>query len=725
MVGMDQEQLMDIATPTGPGRGPTARRLMNDNPHDTIREGEPYPLGVRWDAETGTHNFALFSRHATAVTLLLYTDEDVERAILEVTLHHPSNKSGRVWHCRIPASELRGARYYGYRVDGPEDGPRHHFDREKVLLDPYTRGIHYPPAFSRQAAIGRGSNAGQAPLGILPWEQDRHGLPGFDWGSERRPRHGAGAVIYELHVRCFTRHPSSGVAPERRGTFSGVIEKIPYLRELGVTTVELLPVFQFDPQEGNYWGYMPLGFFSVHAQYSRGGSAAEAFDEFRAMVRALHEAGIEVILDAVYNHTVEADLGGPTYSFRGIDNSSYYLLTPDLGAYRDDAGCGNVLRCAYPAVRRLILDSLYFWVSEMHIDGFRFDLASIFTRNADGTLNLEDPPIISVITEDRDLAGTRLIAEAWDARTYQLGRNFPGTTWQQWNGLFRDDVRGFLRGDLGMVPLVMHRLYGSDDLFPDTLAEAYRPHQSINYVTCHDGFTLYDLVSYTHKRNEANGHGNSDGTDDNWSWNCGWEGDEEVPAEVLELRIRQAKNFAALLFLANGTPMLRAGDEFLQTQGGNNNPYNQDNETSWLDWSRRERFAEVHRFFREMIAFRRRHPSLSRTRFWREDVRWHGAAPEAASRPDTSPASRTLAYSLRGRSAGDDDLYVMLNASPDPVLFTIHEADPGEWRRAIDTSLADATAVAEPGSEPPVTAPDYRVNPHSVVVLLRPRDLPV
>jgi pullulanase/glycogen debranching enzyme len=600
LAGPEAEGIIPMAR-TERDRSSKPDHALHGNPDGRIREGEPYPLGVRWNAETGVYNFALFSRHATAVTLLLYTAEDVEHPALTVPLRHPAHKSGRVWHCAIPLSAVGRARHYGYRVEGPWDPPRHLFDPEKVLLDPYARGVHFPLAFSREAATGRGNNAGRAALGTLPRPGGRHQLPSFHWDTERRPHHGAEAVIYELHVRGFTRHPSSGVAPERRGTFAGVIEKIPYLKELGVTTVELLPVFQFDPQEGNFWGYMPLGFFSVHQQYSTGGTAAAAFDEFRAMVRALHEVDIEVILDVVYNHTVERGVDGPTYSFRGIDNSSYYLLTPDLADYRDDAGCGNVLRCAHPAVRRLILDSLHFWVSEMHVDGF----------------------------------------------------------------------------------------------------------------------TLYDLVSYERKRNEANGHDNSDGTNDNRSWNCGWEGDDGVPEEVLERRIRQAKNYVTILFLASGTPMVRAGDEFLQTQGGNNNAYNQDNETSWLDWSRRERFPELHHFFRGMIAFRCRHPNLARTRFWRDDVCWHGAAPEAAGRPDTSPASRTLAYYLHGRAVGDEDLYVMLNASPDPVLFTVHEGEPEQWRRVIDTSIADADAIAEPGGEPPLAAPDYRVDPHSVVVLLR------
>jgi isoamylase len=695
---------------------------MPDASQSIVAEGTPFPLGVCWIAAEGAFNFALYSRHATAVTLLLYEEADTRRPCLEVPLRHPANKSGRIWHCRLPDQALRAARFYAYQVDGPHSVPGFWFDPEKVLLDPYSRGVVFPPGFDRAAAMGPGPTAGLAPLGLLP-PRTRAVLPPFDWGEDRRPRHGTDLIIYEMHVRGFTRHPRSGVSPAARGSFAGVIEKIPYLKELGVTAVELLPVFQFDPQEANYWGYMPIGFFSVHQQYSRGSSALSAFDEFRSMVRALHEADLEVILDVVYNHTGEGGTDGPLYSFRGIDNSTYYLLNPDLRSYRNDSGTGNVLRCAHPAVRELVLDSLRFWVREMHVDGFRFDLASIFTRNSDGSLNLSDPPIISAITSDPELRGIRLIAEAWDVGTYQLGRTFPGDNWMQWNGRFRDDVRSFVKGDAGMVAHLMTRLYGSDDLFPDTLKEAYRPFQSINFITSHDGFTLYDLLSYNRKHNEVNGHDDTDGTDDNRSWNHGWEGDEDAPPEVIALRIRQAKNVCALLMLANGTPMFVAGDEFLRTQRGNNNPYNQDNEISWLDWNRRERFAEVFRFFQRMIGFRRAHPSLSRSRFWRGDVRWHGATPDARVFPDLTWMSHTLAFCLDGRSVHDDDLYVMINAGSEPVTFTIHEGREGDWVRAVDTALPSPEDIPECGGRR-VSSQEYPVQPRSVVVLLRSRTLP-
>src|SRR5262245_702262 len=509
------------------------------------------------------------------------------------------------------------------------------FDPDKVLLDPFAREVYFPPAFDRAAARRPGPNAGRAPLGVL-----HEAEPPFDWGDDRPPRHASDLVIYELHVRGFTNSPTSSVAPDRRGTFAGVIDKIPYLKELGVTAVELMPVHQFDPQEGNYWGYMTLNFFAPHRQYAADQSRAR--DEFRRMVKALHAAGIEVILDVVYNHTAEGDRTGPTYSFKGIDAATYYLLTADPAApYRDYSGTGNTLHTANRAVRSLIVESLRYWVTEMHVDGFRFDLAAVFDRTDDGSLDLTDSPLVTAIQCDPVLRHVRLIAEPWDAAgAYQLGRYFPGHFWHQWNGQFRDDVRRFVKGDPGLVPALMRRLYGSDDLFPDTLRDTCRPFLGVNFVTCHDGFTLYDLVSYNAKHNEANGHANTDGTADNFSWNCGWEGDEGVPADVLALRKRQAKNFCCLLLLANGIPMLRAGDEFLQAQGGNNNPYTQANATSWLDWGRQGPHADVLRFFRKMIAFRQAHPGLGRSRFWREDVRWYGVGPAA----DLSPDSHSLAF---------------------------------------------------------------------------------
>jgi glycogen operon protein len=676
-------------------------------------EGSPLPLGVSWIEEEHAYNFALYSRHAGAVTLLLYAEQDVVQPMLRMPMNYLRHKSGRVWHCRLAASVVAGARYYAYTVDGPADGAAgqsHRFDREKVLFDPYARGLFFPRGFRRAASAGAGTNAGRAPLGELP----RSPAP-FDWGDDAPPRHTSDSVIYELHVKGFTMRPSSGVSAADRGAYAGVIEKIPYLRALGITVVELMPVFQYDPDEGNYWGYMPLSFFAVHQGYARDRTVAAAAEEFRQMVKALHAADIEVVLDVVYNHTAEGGADGPTYSYRGICNATYYLLDDDLMTYRDDTGTGNVLRSAHPAVRKLILDSLRFWVHEMHVDGFRFDLASIFSRNADGSINLDDPPVISEISSDPDFAEVRLIAEAWDPGVYELGRGFPGYTWPQWNGRFRDAVRSFLRGDPGMVGEMMTRMYGSCDLFPDDVVSAYHAYQSVNYVTSHDGLCLYDLVAYNAKHNEANGLGNRDGTDNNLSWNGGWEGDAGVPPEVVRLRTRQVKNFCCLLLLSNGTPMLRAGDEFMNTQGGNNNPFNQDNETSWLNWDLLERNRGVFRFFQGMIRFRKAHPSLGRSRFWRDDVNWYGIGAE----PDPGYSSHSFAFCVHGGSQRDRDIYVMINAYWEDLDFVIQEGAAADWRRVVDTSLDSPFDYAEPGAEPEIASLTRTVSARSVVVLLR------
>jgi isoamylase len=471
-----------------------------------------------------------------------------------------------------------------------------------------------------------------------------------------------------------------------------------------------MPVHQFDPQEGNYWGYMTLHFFSPHQQYAFG----EAFAEFRAMVKAFHEAGIEVWLDVVYNHSSEIDETGPTYCYRGIDNKSYYLLTPHMKKYINDTGCGNTIRTGHPAGRVLVLESLRFWSQNMGVDGFRFDLASIFSRASDGTMSLHESSLVSEISFLARQNNFRLVAEAWDIASYQLGRTFPGLAWFQWNGKFRDDIRSFVRGEPGKVNALMQRLYGSDDLFPDSLFETCRPHQSINFITAHDGFCLYDLVSYDKKHNELNGHNNTDGTDNNLSWNCGSEGDEMVSESVLALRRQQVKNFCALLMLSNGVPMIVAGDEFLNTQGGNNNPYNQDNEITWLDWARLEQNQEIFRFFKLMIAFRKSHPSIGRPTFWREDVTWYGPDGQV----ETSPESRCLAYLLKGASFDDNDLYVMINSHWEDHFFIIPVSSANKWHRAVDTSQPGPDDILEPGNEPELETLSYNVRSRSVVVLI-------
>ncbi len=679
-------------------------------------EGAPSPLGVVWLEGEQAYNFALYSRYATAVTLLCYASHDPVHPVYTATLSTPGAT-------RRGGSGTAACRQRSWR--GPSTTPTastarpgidegHRFDPQKVLLDPYAQEVHFPPRFSRAACSRPGPTDGRAPLGVLPRPREA-----YDWGDHRRPRHASDLIIYELHVKGFTARASSGVSPAQRGTFAGLKAKVPYLADLGVTVVELLPVQQFDPDEGNYWGYMTLNFFAPHQAYAAG----DPLDEFRDLVRAMHGAGIEVWLDVVYNHSSEFDATGPTYTYRGLDNRTYYLMGPRPGAYRQDTGCGNTLRCGDPAVRALIMDSLRHWTELMRVDGFRFDLASIFTRDSSGEVDLHDPPLIAEISAFSERADRRVVAEAWDVASYQLGRAFPGVTWLQWNGKFRDDLRCAVRGDPGRVPDLMRRLYGSDDLFPDSLEESYRPYQSVNFVTAHDGFCLYDLVSYNRKHNEANGFGNQDGADENFSWNCGWEGDAGAPERVLALRRRQVKNYCALLLLANGVPMLVAGDELMHTQGGNNNPYNQDNEVTWLDWEKLQRNADVHRFFKLMIAFRKAHPSICRSRYWREDVRWYG--PQAGT--DMSWESRTLAYALRGASQGDDDLYVMINLGEEAQTFTIQEwerppgGSAGGWLRCVDTWRPSPEDIAGPGQEPALDSRQYLVQSRSVVVLRRPQ----
>lgn len=678
-------------------------------------EGLPFPLGpTRIEAE-GAYNFALYSKHAESVTLLLYTESDSVNPIFEYRFDYLKNKTGRVWHCRITLALMRGASYYAYRVDGPAPNGRfewHGFDSEKILLDPYAKSVFFPPDFDRLAAMRSGLNAGKAPLGVLAGDSEP-----FDWQGDHLPRHEADTVIYELHVGGFTRNPNSGVKDEARGTFAGLVEKIPYLKDLGITAVELMPVFQYDPSDGNYWGYMPLNFFSPHHGYLSDRTVKAQHNEMRDMIKALHQADIEVVIDVVYNHTVEGDHMGPVYSYKGIDNSTYYLMgdRPDA-PYENFSGTGNTLNCANRYVRKMIMDSVRHWVHEMHVDGFRFDLASLFTRKADGSINTDDIPLLSDMASDPDLAQLRLIAEPWDAAgVYQLGRAFPGIMACQWNGQYRDDLRRFVKGDPGMVPTLMRRLYGSDDLFPDDRMHAYHPHQSVNYIASHDGFTLYDLVAYNQKRNWPNGHENTDGSDENHSWNCGWEGDEGVPPEVLKLRKQQIKNFCCLLFLSNGTPMFRAGDEFMHTQAGNNNPYNQDNETAWIDWDRLHVNPDLFRFFKLMIAFRKAHPSLARSRFWREDVRWYGVGHDT----DLTDDSHSLAFALHGGSQQDLDIYVMINAYWEALTFQIQEGVANLWRRVVDTSLESTLDFLEPGNEIPLQSLHYRVPGRAVVVLVR------
>ncbi len=677
-------------------------------------EGKGVPLGAMICDSGQAVNFAIYSKHATRVSLLLFHSDDLRRPSRRTELNFLKNKSGPVWHCRLTMDEIGDAKFYGYQISGPppSDGFLcHAFDSEKLLLDPYAKIVYFPAEFDRNAAIKPGSNVGRGPLGVLP-----HHYCDFDWQNEVKPQHDHDLIIYEMHIKGFTANPNSSVMSDRRGTFAGVIEKIPYLVELGITAIELLPVFQFDPQANDYWGYMPLSFFSPHSNYSTGSDRCQQLDEFKTMVRALHAAGIEIILDVVYNHTCEQDLSGPMYSLKGIDNSTYYMLDPnDNNPFVNFSGTGNTLHTVNAATRQLIIDSLRYWTQEMHVDGFRFDLASIFTRYPDGRINTEDPPIFSQIAAENDLADIHLIAEPWDAvGTKQLGRKFPGHLWMQWNADFRDTIQRFMRGDHGMVPDLMTRVYGSCDHFPDDRIHAFRPRQSVNYVACHDGMTMYDLVSYNAKNNWANGHNNEDGPTE-FPWNCRWEGEECVPLKVQILRKQQIKNYFAILMLSNGTPMFRMGDEFLQTQHGNSNPFNQDNETTWLDWARLEDHADVFRFFQMMIAFRKSHPSISRSRFWRDDIHWYGANHDA----DLSASSKAIAWCLRGASQTDCDLYVMINANEFELKFGIHEGSAGDWRRVVDTSLVFGEDIIDENVADRVDDTTYLVQPRSTVVFVR------
>ncbi len=682
-----------------------------------VTEGSPFPMGVEWLPEERAYNFALYSKHAHTVTLLFFTREELMVPEFEFHFDPIRNKSGPIWHCRISKEDLDGAHYYAYRVDGPNPGlgtSYHDFDPEKLLLDPRAKTIYFPPSFSREAANRPGDNLGHAALGVFDGSD---GMLEFDWEDDKPVRHDSDLIIYEMHVRGFTKHSSSGVDKPNQGTFKGVIEKIPYLQDLGITAVELMPVFQHDPEGDDYWGYMPLNFFSPHHEYATSPGVCSQHEEFRAMVKALHDANIEVILDVVFNHTAEGDQRGPNYCFKGIDNTSYYILTGDSAhPYANYSGTGNTLHTHNRAVRQLIIDSLCHWVEDAHVDGFRFDLASVFTRREDGSVGPDEAPIFGEIASHPALQDIRLIAEPWDAYgLFQLGRHFPGTLWMQWNAGFRDTLQRFVRGDQGLVPDLMSRIYGSADLFPDDVEHAYRPFQSVNYITSHDGFTLYDLVSYTRKNNWANGHYNTDGPDE-YSANHGWEGHQDAPLHVVNRRKRQVKNFISILMISNGTPMFRMGDEFLNTQYGNNNPYNQDNETSWLNWNQLEEHPDMFRFFKQLIAFRKAHPSLSRSYYWRDDVRWHGSKERATN---VSFQSQQLAFCIHGANENDGDIYVMINAGPNPECFSIYEGSPGHWKRIIDTAEPSPNDVVLEDKAPLLDSTNYLVRAQSVVILVR------
>ncbi len=607
---------------------------------------------------------------------------------------------------------------YGYRVHGPYDPAKGmRFDPTKVLLDPYGRAVVVPKSYSRDAARGETDNTSTAMKSVVA------DVSAYDWdGDTPLQRPSSRTTIYEMHVRGFTRHPSSGVSEKLRGTYAGVIEKIPYLRQLGITAVELLPVFQFDPQDAppglvNYWGYAPISFFAPHQGYSSSQHPLVALDEFRDMVKALHRAGIEVILDVVFNHTAEGDHRGPTLSFRGLDNPTYYILAEDRSRYANYSGTGNTFNANHPIVRRMIVDSLRYWVDTMHVDGFRFDLASILARDLSGQV-IPNPPVLWDIESEPALAGTKLIAEAWDAAgLYQVG-SFIGDSWKEWNGRFRDDVRDFFRGEEGSLPGFVDRLIGSPSLYGHKQRE---PEQSVNFVTSHDGFTINDLVSYQIKHNEENGEHNRDGVDDNRSWNCGVEGPTD-DASIEKLRSRQVKNFFAVTMLSAGMPMMLMGDEVRRTQGGNNNAYCQDNETSWFDWTLLSKRADVHRFVTLLNARRvlrdaepeRQRVSLNQL-LQEADISWHGVR---LYEPDWNHSSHSVAFTARFTKERVS-YHVILNAYWEPLEFELPAVANGArpWRRWIDTFLDSPHDIVDPEWAPSVRGQTYRTEPRSVVVL--------
>ncbi len=749
------------------------KKALQERRSPRVSPGKPLPLGATPDpAGPGAVQFAVFSRHATAVHLLLFDRAEDARPAREIELDPRLHRTGDVWHARVEGAGP--GQLYLYRAFGPyrpEEG--HRFNPHKLLLDPYARAV--TGAFTWNLADARGFDPASPSADLAPSAvEDAAGMPkcividdGFDWQGDRplnRPLRET--VLYETHVRGLTMGRGSAALGVRHpGTFRGVIEMIPYLRDLGITALELLPVQEFDELENprinpltgerlqNYWGYSTISFFAPKGRYSASGSMGQQVTEFKEMVRQLHLAGIEVILDMVFNHTAEGDQTGPTLCFRGWDNSIYYILDEDRRFYKNYSGTGNTLNCNHPIVRSLILDCLHYWVIEMHVDGFRFDLGSVLGRDAQGR-QLENPPVLERIAEGPILRGTKLIAEAWDAAgAYQVG-SFPGGRWAEWNDRFRDDVRAFWRGDPGMVPRLATRLAGSSDLY---LRDGRKPFHSINFVTSHDGFTLNDLVSYARRHNEVNGEGNRDGRGDELSANYGAEGETDDPA-IRAVRDRQVRNFLATLLLSLGTPMLLGGDEIRRTQRGNNNAWCQNNDISWTDWSRLETEAGLHRFTRALIGLRRGHPVFQRAEFLQaSDVAW---LDEQARPMDWARAGHTLACLLRGRGGAADGVaelqaqsaapgavpsaelqaqsaapgavpsaelqaqsaahgfLLLFNAGLEERVFALPPA-AGRWHRTVDTGLPSPLDAAEPGAEAPLEPADRcTLAPRSLAVLM-------
>ena len=678
----------------------------------TVSPGSHDRLGATMTGDGVT--FCVYARRATGIDLLLFGGVDDMVPTRVIHLDPRINRTGDYWHVQVRGIEA--GQLYGFAADGPwdpDEGLR--FDATRLLLDPYGRGVATPTGYRR---VESGDRADDTPAmksvvvdtGVYDWEGDRP--LGHIWRE---------TIVYETHLAGFTADSSSGLPAARRGTYAGFIDKIPYLVELGITAVELLPVFAFDRLAApaglvNYWGYQPVSFFAPHAAYASGQGPTAAVDEFRDLVKALHRAGIEVILDVVYNHTAEVGADGPTFSFRGLANDDYYILD-GAGGFIDDSGTGNTFNANRPIVRRLIIDSLRYWVQEMHVDGFRFDLAAVLSRDEAGQ-PMVDPPALWDIETDPVLAGTKLIAEAWDAGgLYQVG-SFVGERWVEWNGRFRDDVRSFVKGDRDTVPAIMQRFLGSPDIYGHKRRE---PQASVNFVTCHDGFTLNDLVSYDAKHNEANGEGNRDGNDQNLSWNCGVEGPTSDPA-IEALRARQIRNFLALDLLAMGAPMLLMGDEVRRTQLGNNNAYGHDDPLSWFDWTAVDRQADLLRFTRGLIRIRRQVTDVLALPddvslldlLAQASIEWDGVA---LGEPDLGPDSHSVALTVR---VDQGALRFVFNAYWEPLEFALPVPDTSTdgWRRLVDTSLESPDDIAfEWDDAPEIGGPTHRVEARSVVVL--------
>jgi len=696
------------------------RQTTSPAPFQT-EPGRPHPLGATVDQD-GV-NFSVFSRNATSVELLLFERHDDVQPLQIIKLDPSIHETFFFWHVYVRG--LRPGAQYAYRVDGPQDlrGRGFRFNPNKVLIDPYALG-NSKTLFKRDSAVGPSDNLATSMRSVVIDAHD------YDWEGDRPLRRPTkDLIIYEMHVAGFTRHPSSKV--RHPGTFSGVIEKIPYLRELGITAVELLPVMQYDDKEvlrlspygpsplRNYWGYSTISFFAPQDSYCVHPEEGDHLHNFRDMVKALHRANIAVIIDVVFNHTNEGNHLGPTFNFKGFGNEIYYhLVEQDRNYYKDYSGCGDTLNCNHPIVGKFIVECLEFWVREMHVDGFRFDEGSILARGQDGA-PLAYPPVVWSIELSEELSDATIVAEAWDAAgLYQIGY-FPGYRWAEWNGRYRDDIRRFVRGDPGLVGAVAARLAGSADIYQTS---GHLPTNSVNFVTCHDGFTLNDLVSYNYKHNEANGEDNRDGINDNLSWNCGVEGASDDPA-VEALRERQIKNFAAILTMSRGVPMFVAGDEVRRSQSGNNNAYCQDNEISWFDWRLTEKNRSLLRFWKKLIAARRHFRVERKGSFFdgevtergMPDVAWHGTRLNKPGWED--PNARCLAFTLGGFN-GEPDVHAVLNMYWDALDFQVPMVPGRRWHRFIDTARPSPEDIVDADQQLPIESDLVRVEGRSVLVLL-------